>query len=136
MAIGEAYDRDETVTYDRIIRLSSLFELDTVIDHFCGSYSSGQKKKLGICAALISQAQVLVLDEPLSGGLDSSGLYCTQKILQDLAHKQEVTVIMAVPVPELVEAFTDTVAIIQNGEILNSGTIDELKKSLWKEFPE
>jgi ABC-type multidrug transport system ATPase subunit len=124
---GEAYGRDSVEVYEDAARLLKLYELDKVADNPCINYSAGQKKKIGLCSALISKARTLILDEPFSGGLDSSGLQTTKEILKNLATHKDYTVLMAVPVPELVEEVADRIAVIVKGEIVSVGTLQELK---------
>ena len=125
---GEAYGLDPVEVFEEADRLLKLYELDRVADNQCVNYSAGQKKKLGLCSALISRARTLILDEPFSGGLDSSGLQTTKEILKNLAAHNDYTVLMAVPVPELVEEVADRIAIIVKGEIVSVGTLQELKE--------
>jgi ABC-type multidrug transport system ATPase subunit len=66
---------------------------------------------------LVTEAPVLLLDEPFSGGLDPSGLMVLRHVLQRLAASKEVTIVMATPVPELVEGLADRVALIRDGQI-------------------
>lgn len=132
---GEAYGLDPVETYEQAAKLLELYNLSDVADHLCTNYSQGQKKKIGLCSAFISKAKVLVLDEPFSGGLDSSGLITTKKLLKNFADHDEFTVLMAVPVPELVEEIADKVSIIVKGEITCSGTISELKSQFGTDGP-
>jgi len=125
---GAAYGLDPVETYEHSKKLLELYELTDVADHQCTNYSQGQKKKIGLCSAFVSKAKVLILDEPLSGGLDSSGLITTKKLLKGLADNEDFTVLMAVPVPELVEEIGDRISIIVKGEIVCTGTLTELKK--------
>lgn len=126
---GEAYGLDPVETYEQAEKLLELYNLSDVADYYCSSYSQGQQKKIGLCSAFISKAKVLILDEPFSGGLDSSGLITTKKLLKNLADHEDFTVLMAVPVPELVEEIADTVSIIVKGKISCTGTLSELKKT-------
>ncbi len=125
---GKAYGLDPVETYEHAAKLIELYDLKDLADKCCANYSQGQKKKIGLCSAFISKAKVLILDEPFSGGLDSSGLITTKKLLKNLADHEDFTVLMAVPVPELVEEIADRVSIIAKGQILCTGTLNELKE--------
>ncbi|MBL7214777.1 MAG: ATP-binding cassette domain-containing protein [Phycisphaerae bacterium] len=109
-------------------KLLSIFDLDKNADSTIQSYSTGQQKKIGICAALATEAPILILDEPFSGGLDSSALLALSKILKKLAERNDVTVVMAVPVPELVEPLAHKIAVIADGQILAYDSADGLRK--------
>jgi ABC-2 type transport system ATP-binding protein len=128
LAVGRLYGIEEDRLFDHAQRLLDLFDLSTQADAPIHSYSTGQRKKIGICSALITQAPIMVLDEPFSGGLDSSALLALQSILKYLAENTKATIIMAVPVPELVEGISNRIAIIKEGQILACDTADGLRK--------
>ncbi|MEO1237838.1 MAG: ABC transporter ATP-binding protein, partial [Planctomycetota bacterium] len=92
VACGRVYGVAEERLFDHAERLLGLFHLDGEADKTVGDYSTGQKKKLGLCAALVTDAPVLLLDEPFSGGIDSSGLRAIQAVLQHIAEDQARTV--------------------------------------------
>ena len=81
----------------------ALFQMETVVDSPISSGSTGQQKKVALSAALLTDTPILLLDEPLSGGLDASGILALRKVLQRLVANRQATVVMTSPVPELVE---------------------------------
>ena len=127
LALGRLYEVEEERLLDHAEQLLKLFDLHENADAPIRAYSTGQKKKLGICSALVSEASILILDEPFSGGLDSSALMALSQVLQRLADRKDVTVVMAVPVPELVESLAHKIAIIAQGRILAYDTADGLR---------
>ncbi|MHC4951768.1 MAG: ABC transporter ATP-binding protein [Planctomycetota bacterium] len=128
LSIGRLYDVEEQRLMEQTDRLLEIFDLDKIGDSTISSYSTGQEKKIGICAALATEAPILVLDEPFSGGLDSSALLALSQILKKLAERKDVTVIMAVPVPELVEPLAHKIAVIANGQIIACDSADGLRQ--------
>ena len=68
-------------------------------------------------------------DHRSSGGLDSSALLALSKVLKNLAERKDITVMMAVPVPELVEPVANRIAIVAHGEILAFDTAEGLRKT-------
>ncbi len=128
LGVGRLYGVDEDRLFDHAQKLLDLFDLAEKGDRAISSYSTGQQKKIGLCSALITDAPIMILDEPFSGGLDSSGLLALQQVLKYLADRDDVTVVMAVPVPELVEGLADRVAIIKDGQILDCNTPDILQQ--------
>ena len=127
LMVGRAFNLNEVDVFNHIEELAELFNMTSVLDNLCNSYSSGQYKKLGLCSALVSQSKILLLDEPFSGGLDSSGLFYIRKILKRLAERKDVTVLMTVPVPELIDELAHKIAIIINGEIKEYDTPANLR---------
>ncbi len=118
LAMGRLYGVDDERLMDHVDRLLKLFNLEEQGNAPIRSYSTGQKKKISICSALVTEAPVMILDEPFSGGLDSSGLLALSKILKGLADRQDVTIVMAVPVPELIEPLADKIAVVAHGKII------------------
>ena len=108
--------------------LLKLFDLDDQADTPISYYSTGQQKKIGICSALITEAPILILDEPFSGGLDSAALLSLSRILKNLADRKDVTVVMAVPVPELVEPVAHKIAVVAHGQVVAFDSVDGLRK--------
>lgn len=128
LAVGRLYEIEEEHLMEHIEQLIKLFDLHDNADSPIRSYSTGQRKKIGICSALVTEAPILILDEPFSGGLDSSALLALNQVLKRLADRKDVTVVMAVPVPELVESLAHKIAIIVQGKVLAYDTADGLRK--------
>lgn len=128
LAVGRLYEVEEERLLEHVEQLLTLFDLKENADSPIRSCSTGQRKKIGICAALVSEVPILILDEPFSGGLDSSALTALSHVLKNLADRKDVTVVMAVPVPELVESLAHKIAIIAHGKILAYDTSDGLRK--------
>lgn len=128
LAVGRLYGVDDLRLFDHADRLLRLFDLTEQGDQPIYSYSTGQIKKISLCSALITEAPNLLLDEPFSGGLDPSGILALKRVLQRLAERDDVTIVMATPVPELVEELADRIAIIRDGQLAAFGTADELRR--------
>jgi ABC-2 type transport system ATP-binding protein len=127
-AVGELYDVEQERLIDHIERLLQLFELSDQGNSPIRSYSAGQQKKLALCSALVTEADVLLLDEPFSGGLDPSGLLALKRILQRHAQRGELTIVLTSPVPELVQEIATRIVILQEGHILAYDTLDGLQR--------
>ena len=128
LAVGRLYKVDDDRLLNHIDRLLDLFELTKQADSSISSYSTGQKKKIALCCTLVTDAPVMLLDEPFSGGLDPSALLALKRILQHLAARDDVTILMATPVPELVAEIADRVAILRDGRILAYDTLAALAR--------
>lgn len=115
--VGRLYDIEENKLLDLAQRLLELFDLTDVADHALSSYSNGQKHKAALCAALVCETPVLLLDEAFSGGLDPAGILALKQVLRHLVEKKNATVVVTTPVPELVEEVADRIIILKEGKI-------------------
>jgi len=128
LSVGRLYEVEEQRLMNHADQLLEVFDLTRQGDSPIQSYSTGQQKKIGICAALITEAPILILDEPFSGGLDSSALLALSRILKSLADRDDITVVMAVPVPELVEPLAERIAVVSDGQIVAYDTAEGLRR--------
>jgi ABC-type multidrug transport system ATPase subunit len=128
LAIGRMYGVDDLRLFDHADRLLRLFDLEEKGDQPIYSYSSGQRKKIALSSALITEAPYLFLDEPFSGGLDPSGILALKRVLQGLAARDDVTIVMTTPVPELVEELADRIAVIRDGQLAAFDTAAGLRR--------
>lgn len=129
LTLGRIYDVEEDRLVEHTNRLLDLFDLRAHADQSISGLSAGQRKKVAICGALATDAPVMILDEPFSGGLDSSGLHTLQRVLRSLAQSRGATMLLAVPVPELVDGLADRVAVLKEGSLLACDTPANLKQS-------
>lgn len=112
-------------TEARADKLLSLFSLSDWKDELIESYSHGMRQKLLISSALLHQPELIVVDEPMVG-LDPR----SARILKDLFRTftdNGGTVFLSTHTLEVAEALCDRIAIIQHGEIIAFGTMDELR---------
>jgi ABC-2 type transport system ATP-binding protein len=89
------------------------------------AYSKGNRQKVGLIAALASDAELLLLDEPTSG-LDP----LMEEVFQECVREERRagrTVLLSSHILSEVEALCDRVTIIRNGVAVESGTLDELR---------
>ncbi len=127
-AVGRIYGVEEERLMDHVESLLDLFDLASHGDSPISSCSTGQRKKVGLCAALVAEAEIMVLDEPFSGGLDSSALLALSSILKNFAARDDRTILLSVPVPELIEGLADRIAIIKDGHIIAFESPSGLRK--------
>ena len=90
------------------------------------SYSHGMRQKLVMSAAFIHQPKVIVVDEPMVG-LDPKGARLIKKIFREMCDKG-TTIFMSTHTLEIAEQMCDHIAIIQKGQIIAQGTIEELHR--------
>jgi ABC-type multidrug transport system ATPase subunit len=128
LAVGRIYEIDDDVLMDHIDRLLQLFVLEKHGDSPIRSYSNGQKKKIAICSALVTEAPIMLLDEPFTGGLDPAAILALKRVLKRLAERPDVTVVMATQLPELVDQLADYVAVVRDGQIIAHESPDGLRR--------
>jgi len=129
LAVGHAYGHDDLRLMEHADRLMQLFDLGNKQESLIASYSTGQIKKLALAAGLISECPIMLLDEPFSGGLDPSGITALKRVLQRLREDRKATIVMATPVPELVEELADRIAIVRGGQIVAFDSIAGLRQT-------
>jgi len=127
LSVGQLYDIEMDRLMEHVERLIDLFDLQKQGDWPINSYSSGQKKKIALASALLTEAPLLLLDEPFSGGLDPSGLLALKRVLRRRVDDGG-TIVLTSPVPELVEEVADRIIIIKHGEIAAFDTLDGLRE--------
>jgi len=126
LSIARLYKVPSNRAVEHAERLLKLFCLDGQADSLITSYSTGQKKKIGLCGALITDAKYFLLDEPFSGGLDPAGILAMKRVLQSFREDRSRTVIFTTPVAELVHELADRLILIRDGRIVGDYKVDEL----------
>ena len=92
-----------------------------------GVLSHGNQQRVQLAAALVHDPDALVLDEPLAG-LDPAGIDAIGEVLVERAHSGRCVVFSSHQL-DLVEDLCESVAIIDRGRLVASGTVDELAVS-------
>ena len=110
----------------KIAELTELLGLESVIKKKAGKLSGGWQRRLSIAMALISEPEILFLDEPTLG-LD----VLARSDLWDLIRsvKGKVTIILTTHYMEEAEALSDRIAIMKDGKLLICDTADRIKET-------
>ena len=111
---------------ERIAQLLETFELTDWTNELIESYSHGMRQKLVMSSALIHQPKVIVVDEPMVG-LDPKGARLVKKIFKEICTKG-TTIFMSTHTLEIAEQMCDHIAIIQKGQIIAQGAVEELRQ--------
>jgi ABC-2 type transport system ATP-binding protein len=116
----------EAIVRARAGELMSVLGLADANSTMVVDYSHGMRKKIALAAALLHGPAVLFLDEPFEAIDPVSSR--TIKAVLDAHTRQGGTVIFSSHVMELVESLCDRVAIINGGQVITTGTIDEVRQ--------
>jgi ABC-2 type transport system ATP-binding protein len=123
--VSGLWGRGGPATEARAEKLLELFHLTDWKDELVESYSHGMRQKLLISSALIHQPELIVVDEPMVG-LDPRAAKLLKDLLRAYAD-QGGAVFLSTHTLEVAEALCDRIAIINRGQIIALGTMDELR---------
>ena len=111
-------------TKAKILELSKQFSLDSVLRRKAGKLSGGWQRRVSIAMALISEPQILFLDEPTLG-LDVLARHDLWEVIRSM--QGQITIILTTHYMEEAEALSDRIGIMKSGRLLAVGTAEELK---------
>lgn len=114
------FSKEKTVT--KINELSSQFALGSVLKRKAGKLSGGWQRRVSIAMALISEPEILFLDEPTLG-LDVIARHDLWDTIRAL--KGRITIILTTHYMEEAEALSDRIGIMKEGKLLSVGTVGE-----------
>jgi len=121
---GQMQNVDLKTVKQRTDELLDFLELTEKKDKLIETYSIGMKRKISIAAALIHNPKILILDEPFEG-IDPISVKKIKENLK-LMVKKGKTIFLTSHVLEIVESLCTDIAIINKGEIVYNGTINDL----------
>ena len=90
-----------------------------------GTLSKGYRQRVGLADALLADPPVLILDEP-TAGLDPTQIRETRKLIRELG--QEHTMLLSTHILSEVEMAADTVIIIYQGQVVENGSLEDVRK--------
>ena len=109
----------------RIEKYADLFALTGDLAQPVSAYSHGMKQKLAIIAAWIHQPKLIIMDEPFVG-LDPKAAHLLKGMMREVCDEGGA-IFFSTHVLEVAEKLCDKVAIIKGGELIRSGTMEEVK---------
>ena len=112
-------------TQAKISGLCAQLKLESVLDRKAGKLSGGWQRRVSIAMALISEPQILFLDEPTLG-LDVLARHDLWELIRSF--RGRLTLILTTHYMEEAEALCDRIGIMQRGRLLAAGEAEELKK--------
>jgi ABC-2 type transport system ATP-binding protein len=128
---GALYHYSPKARKQRAKEIIGLLDMGEIADRMVETYSSGQKMKLAFAKSLINDAPLLILDEP-TNTLDVPSASELRAIVRQM-HQEGKTIIYTTHIMAEAETLCDRVAIIDYGELLALGTVEELKAALEQE---
>ncbi len=112
-------------TKAKIQELSGQFTPDSVLRRKAGKLSGGWQRRVSIAMALISEPQILFLDEPTLG-LDVIARHDLWEVIRSL--KGKITMILTTHYMEEAKELSDRIGIMKEGRLLAAGTVEELNR--------
>ncbi|WP_066299464.1 ABC transporter ATP-binding protein [Bacillus sp. FJAT-29937] len=110
---------------ERTLELLEMVGIAEAKNRRVGKYSGGMKQRLGIAQAIIHKPRLVMLDEPVSA-LDPFGRREVLELLDML--KKETTILFSTHILNDAEEVCDEILFLHNGEIIESGTMEELRE--------
>ena len=110
--------------HDRIDEMLEFVSLAGDADRRAEDYSKGMRQRLALAAAMLGDPELLLLDEPLDG-LDPAGQHVFRARLRALADGGKTVVVSSHDLADI-EALADYVVVIDKGELVTQGPLDEL----------
>lgn len=128
---------DKAAIQKKVEPLLDLVGLKDRADHYPSHLSGGQKQRVGIARALASDPKVLLCDEATSA-LDPQTTESILNLLRDINKRLHITIVMITHQMNVVKEICDRVAVIENGEIIEQGSMVDIftnpQKATTREF--
>jgi ABC-2 type transport system ATP-binding protein len=132
---GRLWGVDPDVAARRIAELVDALSLAELVERPVSTYSGGERRRLEIARALVSEPRILFLDEP-TVGLDPRVRYELLDVIAGLRARTEVTILLTTHYLDEAERLCDRVAIIHSGRIVALDTPAALLEGLGRELVE
>ena len=123
--IADVFGVSASARKERIAKYANLFELTGDLAQPISAYSHGMKQKLAIISAWLHTPKLILMDEPFVG-LDPKASHLLKGMMRELCD-QGGAIFFSTHVLEVAEKLCDKVAIIKNGRLVRSGTMEEVK---------
>lgn len=123
--IGDVFNVANEERVKRIDKYAGIFELTDSLANPISSYSHGMRQKLAIIAAWLHEPDLIVMDEPFVG-LDPKASHDLKMMMREFCDNGG-SIFFSTHVLEVAEKLCDKVAIIKQGQLIKSGTMEEVK---------
>jgi ABC-2 type transport system ATP-binding protein len=122
---GKLYNQSAAIRQAKVEELLTLVELNDAADRKIGTYSGGMKRRLELIRGLMTEPDVLFLDEPTLG-LDPQSRTRLGDYILDLKENRGLTLLLTTHYMDEAQLLSDKVGIIDHGKIVAEGTPNEL----------
>lgn len=123
--IADIFGVSEKERKERIEKYAGIFELTSDLAQPISAYSHGMKQKLAIISAWLHSPRLIIMDEPFVG-LDPKASHSLKEMMREVCNAGGA-IFFSTHVLEVAEKLCDKVAIIKNGKLIKSGTMEEVK---------
>ena len=123
--VADVYGVSAAERESRILHYADMFDLTADLAQPVSAYSHGMKQKLAVIAALIHEPKLIMMDEPFVG-LDPTAAHQLKTIMRQHCDRGGA-IFFSTHVLEVAEKLCDKVAIIKNGRLVASGTMDDVR---------
>ena len=123
--IADIFGIQSSVRQERISKYADAFNLTENLSQPIASYSHGMKQKLAIISAWIHNPKLIIMDEPFVG-LDPKASRLLKEMMREVCDNGGA-IFFSTHVLEVAEKLCDKVAIIKDGKLIRSGTMEEVK---------
>lgn len=124
--MADVYNVDVNTRKSKIEELAKRFEMTTALGDKIQSYSHGMRQKIVVMGVILHDPKIWILDEPLTG-LDPKSAFTLKEMMREHADAGN-TVIFSTHVLEVAEKVCDEVAIINKGQLIFNGTLEDMRK--------
>ena len=122
---ADIFEVDKETRQQKIAEYAEKFELTNDLSQPLSAYSHGMKQKLASISALIHSPKLIIMDEPFVG-LDPKASHIVKQIMREMCDKG-CAIFFSTHVLEVAEKLCDKVAIIKQGRLIKSGTMEEVR---------
>ncbi len=123
--IADIFGVSAAARQEKIEKYAGLLEIRKALNDPINSYSHGMKQKLQIISAFIHEPKLMVMDEPFVG-LDPKAAFTFKQLMREFC-EQGGAIFFSTHVLEVAEKLCDKVAVIKGGQLIASGTMEEVK---------
>lgn len=124
--IGMLYGIGSLKAVSKGKEMMSVFGIEDAIDGRIHTFSKGMRQKLSIITGMLHNPDILFLDEPLSG-IDANSVSVFKEIMQGLKREGK-TIFYSSHILEVVEKLSDRILLLNEGNIVIDGTVEEVMK--------